>query len=97
MSFKKGDVVCVYSQKMSGEPILEGRAKVIKSSGVRDQYIVRFENGERATRFVYGGECQTDPSGHIKKAQDEWRRQHRAALRRDAEKLDRELGGIFWR
>jgi len=80
MTFIPGDTVVVYNQKMSGEPIIEGRAVVVKPAGVADQYKVRFppdrgsKSGTVFTRFVYPGECQTDPDAYLAKAKAEWRR-----------------------
>lgn len=75
MPFKTGEIVTIYNQKFSGEPICEGRATIIKPSGVPDQYRVRFNDGmEHGTylRFVYSGECQTDPEGYIAAAKLAW-------------------------
>lgn len=77
--FKKGDVVTVYNQTVGGKPIIEGRATVIKPTGVEFQYRVKFLDAQLGDpgragvdRFVYGGECQNDPETYIAKAQAEW-------------------------
>lgn len=76
MCFASGSTVTVFNQKLSGEPIIEGRAKIVKSTELTDQYRVKFIDGnDRGTysRFVYGGECQRDPPGYLAKAQADWR------------------------
>ena len=79
--FKKGDIVNVYNSTLSGRPFLEGRAVILRSTQVEDQYRVRFvrPTGKSANdllgdpgysrkgvdRFVYGGEAQTDPHAFL--------------------------------
>jgi hypothetical protein len=75
MAFKTGDEVVVYNQNLSGKPIIEGRAIIVKTGEVADQYRVRFLNdGSRKTylRFVYPGDSQRMPDEYIAKAQAEW-------------------------
>ena len=77
--FKKGDVVAVYNQTFSGKPIIEGRATIVRPTGVEFQYRVKFIGAKLGDpgrtgvdRFVFGGDCQADPEGYIAKAQKEW-------------------------
>lgn len=72
-SFQNGAEVTVYNQTMSGQPIIEGRATVVKPTDVGDQYQVRFP-GDRTlyNRFVYPGRCQDDPQGYLVDAQKAW-------------------------
>lgn len=75
MSFQKGDVVCIFNSKMSGEPLFEGRATIIKPTGVPDQYRVRFNDGMEHgeyTRFVYPGPHQADPDAYLAAVKREW-------------------------
>lgn len=76
-SFKKGDLVTIYNKGWQNEPIIEGKARIVgKSPNGSDLYKVRFEGGlgERVLeRWVFGGECQSDPDSYIAKAQAEWR------------------------
>jgi hypothetical protein len=68
MAFKKGDDVFVYNRTFSGKPLLEGRARIVKPTGVPDQYTVRFFSlTDKGTydRFVYAGRCQSDPEGFL--------------------------------
>lgn len=74
MAFQPGDLVHVYNSKMNGEPLYEGQAKVLSATGVPDQYKVRFlMAGEKYLRFVYAGECQSDPKAFLAKLQAEWK------------------------
>ena len=77
--FARGDVVTIYNQTMSGKPIIEGRATIVRPTGVEFQYRVKFIGAKLGDpgrtgvdRFVFAGECQSDPQGYIAKAQKEW-------------------------
>ena len=71
--FELNSTVTVYNKTIFGKPIIEGQAKIVGFTKIEDQYKVRF-NYEKQTvkRFVYPGECQSDPTGYIAKAQKEW-------------------------
>lgn len=78
-TFKKGDVVTVYNQTFSGKPIIEGDAVIVGPTGVEFQYRVKFIGAKLGDpgrsgvdRFVFGGECQSDPAGYLTKAHAEW-------------------------
>ena len=77
--FKKGDTVVVYNQTLSGRPIIEGRAIVMRPTGIDNQYRVKFIGAKLGDpgrngidRFVYSGECQSEPDAYLAKAQAEW-------------------------
>jgi len=83
MSFQKGDVVAVYNQTMSGRPLFEGRAEIIKPTGVKDQYLVRFMgvgSDGLYNRFVYPGECQADPEAYFAKVLADWEARAEGAI-----------------
>jgi hypothetical protein len=78
-SFRKGDRVTVYNQKLNGEPIIEGRGIIVGKGDVEHQYRVKFDRrapgegpNERFLRFVFRGECQDDPEAYLAKAKAEW-------------------------
>lgn len=77
-AFHEGDVVTVYNQRYDGRPIIEGRAVITGPGEAHDQYRVRFRGGAdgRTTylRFVFPGECQTDPAGYLSAAQADFDR-----------------------
>lgn len=50
--FNQGDRVAIFNSKMSGEPIYEGSATVVRRLEADNQYMVRFEDGTVVERFA---------------------------------------------
>lgn len=68
MTIKLNDRVYIYNSKFDGTPTLEGQAIVVGRGMVPDQFMVLFDNDRtKYARFVYEGECQTDPQAFLNK------------------------------
>jgi hypothetical protein len=72
-NFKPGDRVMVYTQNTTGMPIMEGLAIIECRTPIPHKYRVNYSTRCTVDRFVFGGECQTDPIGYLAKAQAGWR------------------------
>lgn len=73
-AFEPGDTVFVYNTKAAtSEPIMEGKGEILACSETEDHYTIRFSDGTVVERFVYPGECQTDPDAYLKNAVQAWK------------------------
>ncbi len=76
--FKRGDRVFIINSTMSGKPIYEGVAKVVRKGSVEGQYVVRFANAGLGDPGRYGverfvvPEAQEDPWGYVQGLVKEW-------------------------
>jgi hypothetical protein len=79
MLLQKGEIVTVFNQKITGEPMIEGRARIVGPAADEHQYRVRFlAEGEGGTydRYVFV-EHQADPQAALAAMVERWEQQAR--------------------